>query len=130
LSECEKLKQRTTSLQERIQKLNHELDEARKDGEKQQEFEARCENLQIKITELTNEIEKNEGFEKRYNMTKNVCYELEDQIKEYERIIEKLETSQEKLTQTNTELKGKTEKSSTDYISAKSEINELKSMLA
>ena len=107
LSECEKLKQRTTSLQERIQKLNHELDEARKDGEKQQEFEARCENLQIKIAELTNEIEKNDGFEKRYNMTKNVCYELEDQIKEYERIIEKLETSQEKLTQTNTELKGK-----------------------
>ena len=107
LSECEKLKQRTTSLQERIQKLNHELDEARKDGEKQQEFEARCENLQIKVGELTKEIENNDGFEKRYNMTKNVCYELEDQIKEYERIIEKLETSQEKLTQTNTELKGK-----------------------
>jgi len=130
LSECEKLKQRTTSLQERIQKLNRELEDARRDGEKQQEFEARCENLQIKISELTKEVEKSNGFEKQYNVTKNVCYELEDQIKEYERIIEKLEASQDKLTQTNTELKGKTEKSSTEYISAKSQINELKSMLA
>ena len=69
------------------------------------------ENLQIKISELNNEIEKNNGFEKRYNMTKNVCYELEDQVKEYERIIEKLETSQERLTQTNTELKGKNKES-------------------
>jgi len=130
VSECEKLKQRATSLQERIQKLNQELEDARKDGERQQEFETRCENLQIKVSELNNEIEKNNGYEKRYNMTKNVCYELEDQVKEYERIIEKLETSQERLTQTNTELKGKTEKSSTDIISAKSEINELKSMMA
>lgn len=130
VSECEKLRQRATSLQERIQKLNHELEDARKDGERQQEFETRYENLQIKVSELNNEIEKNNGYEKRYNMTKNVCYELEDQVKEYERIIEKLETSQERLTQTNTELKGKTEKSSTDIISAKSEINELKSMMA
>jgi len=130
LAECEKLKQKNDSWQERIQTLSQDLREARKDSEKQQEFEARCENLQIKLSEMIKEVERNEGFEKRYNTTKNVCYELEDQIKEYERIIEKLETSQEKLLRTNTEMKGKTEKSSSEYISAKSEINELKSMLA
>merc|ERR1711878_109476 len=53
-----------------------------------------------------------------------ICLELEDQIKEYERLIEKLESSQERLATANSELKGKTEKSSSDYISARSEKNE------
>ena len=105
--ECEKLRQKNKNLQERITQIGQELKEARKDAEKQQEFEARCENLQLKLSDMTKEVERNDGLEKRYNTTKVICLELEDQIKEYERLIEKLESSQERLATANSELKGK-----------------------
>merc|ERR1711899_171346 len=54
----------------------------------------------------------------------------EDQVKEYELVIEKLENMQQKLKESNDELKTKADTSGSELIKAKREINELKSTSA
>ena len=128
--EKERLQDQYTRAQSRLTAVKEELESLRKDSETAEEYAEKCEELERKLTKKSKELESFQSVQKHYTLTKNVCYELEDQIKEYERIIEKLESSQEKLLKSNTELKGKSETTSTDLITLKGEVNEYKSMIA
>lgn len=70
------------------------------------------------------------GVEKKYNMTKQLCLELEVQIKESENVFEQMESVHSKLKESYETLKETSKKCSADLIKAKSESNELKSLLA
>merc|ERR1712051_947762 len=63
-------------------------------------------------------------------LTKALCIELESQIKEYEVVIERMEKVQQKLKESNEDLKTKADSSGSELIKAKREINELKSTSA
>jgi hypothetical protein len=63
-------------------------------------------------------------------MTKQLCLELEVQIKESESVFEQMESVHSKLKESHEALKESSKKCSADLIKAKSETNELKSLLA
>jgi chromosome segregation ATPase len=67
---------------------------------------------------------------RNFEQVKQVCLELEDQTKAYELVIEKLETTLEKLKKSNAELKTKADDATAEMIKAKRDVNELKSTQA
>ena len=72
------------------------MEALRKDQESAEEYAEKCYDLEAQLVKKDKELEDVASLRKNYELTRTVCYELEDQIKEYERCIEKMESSQEK----------------------------------
>jgi len=63
-------------------------------------------------------------------MTKQLCLELEIQIKESEEMLKKMEATHSKLSEAYNGVKVKADKSAEDFLKAKAEANEFKSLLS
>ena len=61
-----------------------------------EEYAEKCDDLERKLLKRDKELEDYTSVQNNYKLTKTVCYELEDQIKELMKVIEKLESTQEK----------------------------------
>ncbi len=70
------------------------------------------------------------GVDKKYEMTKQLCLELEIQIKESEEMLKKMEATHSKLSEAYNGVKVKADKSAEDFLKAKAEANEFKSLLS
>jgi hypothetical protein len=70
------------------------------------------------------------GVDKKYEMTKQLCLELEIQIKESEEMLKKMEATHSKLSEAYNGIKVKADKSAEDFLKAKAEANEFKSLLS
>merc|ERR1712150_80771 len=128
--ERERFEEKYATAQSRLDKVKQELEVLRKDSETAEEYAEKCDDLERALVKKDKELEGLKSVEKHFKLTKSVCDELEDQLKEYERIVEKLESSKEKLSASNAELKGKSEGCSTELITTKGQVNELKSLIA
>jgi hypothetical protein len=73
-------------------------------------------SAQKKLTKAEEECQKSSDYKKKYELTKDLCLELESQIKEYEIVIERMEKVQQKLKESNEDLKTKADSSGSDLI--------------
>ena len=61
--------------------------------------------MERKLLKRDKELEDYASVQNNYELTKTVCYELEDQRDQLMEVVEKLESTQEKLQQSNSELR-------------------------
>ena len=61
--------------------------------------------MERKLLKRDKELEDYASVQNNYKLTKTVCYELEDQRDQLMEVVEKLESTQEKLQQSNSELR-------------------------
>ena len=73
-------------------------------------------SAQKKLTKAEEECQKSFDYKKKSELTKALCLELESQIKEYEIVIERMEKVQQKLKESNEDLKTKADTSGSDLI--------------
>ena len=73
-------------------------------------------SAQKKLTKAEEECQKSSDYKKKCELTKDLCLELESQIKEYEVVIERMEKVQQKLKESNEDLKTKADTSGSELI--------------
>ena len=73
-------------------------------------------SAQKKLTKAEEECQKSSDYKKKCELTKDLCIELESQIKEYEVVIERMEKVQQKLKESNEDLKTKADTSGSELI--------------
>jgi len=111
----------------KLESLKKDFEVLKEDNQSMKDAEFELKQAQKKLTKAEEECQKSFDYKKKYELTKDLCLELESQIKEYEIVIERMEKVQQKLKESNEDLKTKADTSGSDLIKAKREINELKS---
>jgi len=111
----------------KLESLKKDFEVLKEENQSMKDAEFELKQAQKKLTKAEEECQKSFDYKKKYDLTKDLCIELESQIKEYEIVIERMEKVQQKLKESNEDLKTKADTSGSDLIKAKREINELKS---
>jgi len=111
----------------KLESLKKDFEVLKEENQSMKDAEFELKQAQKKLTKAEEECQKSFDYKKKYELTKDLCLELESQIKEYEIVIERMEKVQQKLKESNEDLKTKADTSGSDLIKAKREINELKS---
>lgn len=111
----------------KLESLKKDFEVLKEENQSMKDTEFELKQAQKKLTKAEEECQKSSDYKKKYELTKDLCLELESQIKEYEIVIERMEKVQQKLKESNEDLKTKADSSGSDLIKAKREINELKS---
>jgi len=111
----------------KLESLKKDFEVLKEENQSMKDAEFELKQAQKKLTKAEEECQKSFDYKKKSELTKALCLELESQIKEYEIVIERMEKVQQKLKESNEDLKTKADTSGSDLIKAKREINELKS---
>jgi len=111
----------------KLESLKKDFEVLKEENQSMKDAEFELKQAQKKLTKAEEECQKSSDYKKKCELTKDLCLELESQIKEYEVVIERMEKVQQKLKESNEDLKTKADTSGSDLIKAKREINELKS---
>ena len=112
--EAEKEKHKLTT--SRLDSLRKDMAAIKEENQNMHDAENELKKTKSKLIKVEEQCQVSTEYKKKYDVTKSICLELEDQVKEYELVIEKLENMQQKLKESNEELKTKADTSGSELI--------------